>query len=229
MSKTPSPRASKINSIKAEVDAIKRRSILEEAVQQFFDNGYDATSVDSIAEALGVTKQFIYSRFASKVEILIAICRAGAAAANRTVEYSATLNDDPATRLAKIISFFVQTQIEHRLEVALYFREAKSLPPDESHAIDISKRNFHRMLCAVLEDGRDRGIFEFEDTSLAASALGGMASWAFFWFQPEGRWVAETVARQLAALALKTVGVQDPDLFMVDEHMKSPEIPENPA
>lgn len=212
-SKKPNP-PSKIQSIKAEVDAIKRRSILEEAVQQFFENGYEATSLESIADALGVTKQFIYSRFRSKSELLVSICRAGAGAADKTVEYSATLEDEPVRRLGRIMQYFVQLQIENRREVSLYFREAKSLPPEEALAIDSSKLRFHRMLCGVLNEGKDAGLFEFDNTSLAASALGGMASWAFFWFQPEGRWEPKSVARQLAALALKTVGVSDPSQFL---------------
>lgn len=207
-----------INSIKAEVDEIKRRRILEEAIGQFFDKGYEATSLESIAEGLGVTKQFIYSRFRSKAELLVSICHAGAAAADQTVAYSATLSGDPATRLAQIIRYFVRLQIEHRREVALYFREAKSLPADEGRSIDASKQHFHRMLRGLLNDGVASGQFKIADASLAASALGGMASWAFTWFQPEGRWVAESVARELAALALRTVGVPDPLPFLAEDH-----------
>jgi TetR/AcrR family transcriptional regulator, cholesterol catabolism regulator len=202
-----------MNSIKAEVDEIKRRRILEEAIGQFFEKGYEATSLESIADGLGVTKQFIYSRFRSKSELLVSICHAGATAADQTVEFSATLTGDPVIRLARLIEYFVKLQIEHRREVALYFREAKSLPPEEARAIDDSKMRFHRMLCALLNDGKAAGLFDFDDTSLAASALGGMASWAFTWFQPEGRWVADSVARQLAVLALKTVGVSNQSLL----------------
>lgn len=208
--------AQKLQSIKAEVDAIKRRSILEEAVQQFFEHGYETTSLESIADALGVTKPFIYSRFGSKSEILVSICHLGAAAADKTVDYNAALKDEPATRLAKVIQYFVHLQIEHRREAALYFREAKSLPAVEARAIEASKLRFHRMLCDLLNEGKEAGQFDFDDASLAASALGGMISWTFTWFKPEGRWVAATVARQLAVLALKTVGTTDP-LRIVDE------------
>jgi len=195
-------------SIKAEVDEIKRRRILNEAVQQFFKNGYEGTSLESIAEALGVTKQFIYSRFRSKVDLLVAICRTGASAADLTVSFSANLSGDPAAKLAQVIRFFVRLQIENRLEVALFFREAKSLPDAEALAIDDCKLRFHRMLCGILNEGKEAGLFTYEDTSLAASALGGMASWTFTWFQPEGRWDSDSVADQLASLALRTVGME---------------------
>jgi AcrR family transcriptional regulator len=206
--------APKLLSVKDEIDEIKRRRVLNEAVVQFFENGYEATSLESIADALGVTKQFIYSRFRSKVELLVSICRTGASAADKTVSYSATLCGDPATRLAQTIEYFVRLQIENRQEVALFFREAKSLPVGEALAIETTKRNFHRMLCNLLNEGREAGLFQFDDTSLAASALGGMASWAFTWFQPEGRWDSASVASQLASLALKTVGLVDPKPFL---------------
>lgn len=201
-------------SIKAEIDEIKRRRILNEAVLQFFENGFEATSLESIADALGVTKQFIYSRFRSKVDLLVSICRAGASAADMTVSFSASLQGDPASKLAQVIQYFVRLQIEHRLEVALFFREAKSLPEEEALAIDACKLKFHRMLCKILNEGKDAGLFEFDDTSLAASALGGMASWTFTWFQPEGRWDSVSVADQLAALALRTVGLRDPAPYL---------------
>ena len=88
------------------------------------------------------------------------------------------------------------------------------LPEAEAAEIASSKSHFHRMLRGILEDGKQSGLFHFEDSSIAASALGGMASWTFFWFHPEGRWEPESVARQVAALSLKTVGVSDPDAYV---------------
>lgn len=207
-------RSSGANPIKAEIEALKRKRIVDEAVEQFFRNGYEGTSLESIADALGVTKQFIYSRFASKSDLLVCVCRLGAAPADRAVELSARLDGDPSSRLAAVIQDFVRRQIENRREVALYFSEAKSLPEAASAEIASSKSRFHRMLRGILEDGKLSGQFAFEDSAIAASALGGMASWTFFWFQPEGRWEAESVARKVASLALKTVGISDPNACM---------------
>lgn len=193
--------------IKAEINALKRKRIIDEAVEQFFRNGYEGTSLESIADALGVTKQFIYSRFASKSELLVAVCRLGAEPADHAVELSSRIEGSPRARLETVIRDFVRRQIENRREVALYFSEAKSLPEVEASEIASSKSRFHRMLRGILEEGKRDGQFAFEDSSIAASALGGMASWTFFWFQPEGRWEPDLVARQVAALALKTVSL----------------------
>ena len=42
-----------------------RRKILDQAEELFFKNGFNATSVDSIAQAAGVNKALIYYYFKS--------------------------------------------------------------------------------------------------------------------------------------------------------------------
>lgn len=199
-------KASGTRSIKSEIEEFKRNGILKEAVAQFYDHGYETTSVDSIADALGVTKPYIYARFRSKVELLIEICKLGAAPADLTVEFGKGLDGDPAATLYAIIRHFVTLQIERRMEVALYFREAKSLPPAELQVIDEARLRFHHMLRNVLDEGRKSGVFHMGSAALTASALGGMASWTFTWFQPDGRWDGATIADEIAKLALRTVG-----------------------
>jgi TetR/AcrR family transcriptional regulator of autoinduction and epiphytic fitness len=49
--------------------SLKRRAILEGAVKVFTQNGFDASSMDRIAEAAGVSKRTVYNHFPSK-EIL---------------------------------------------------------------------------------------------------------------------------------------------------------------
>ncbi|GHF66959.1 TetR/AcrR family transcriptional regulator [Seohaeicola zhoushanensis] len=193
------------NSIKQDLDDIKRKSILDEARTQFFESGYETTSLESIAEALGVSRQFIYSRFSNKTELLVELCRIGASAADRAVNYNETLNDTPPERLKRVVSYFVEIQIENQVEVSLFFREANSLPKEVADEMNSSKLRFHRMLCGILAEGKNQGYFWFEDTSITASAVGGMASWAFFWFQPEGQLSAHLVAEQISKIALRAV------------------------
>lgn len=53
-----------------------RRRILETARQLFAEHGYDATSLQSIADTLGITKANVYYYFRTKAAILEAITEA---------------------------------------------------------------------------------------------------------------------------------------------------------
>ncbi|MPM01492.1 hypothetical protein SDC9_47732 [bioreactor metagenome] len=51
----------------------KREAILEGAVKVFTKNGFEASSMDSIAEAAGVSKRTVYNHFSSKETLFQAI------------------------------------------------------------------------------------------------------------------------------------------------------------
>ena len=63
--------------IRAEVLALKRERTLAAAVDLFYDSGYKNTTLDALAERLGVTKPLICAHFGSKSELLAEICARG--------------------------------------------------------------------------------------------------------------------------------------------------------
>ena len=63
--------------LKHEVADFKRRRIREEASHLFFEQGYESTTLDAIAQRLDVTKPFLYTHYANKTELLYDICRTG--------------------------------------------------------------------------------------------------------------------------------------------------------
>lgn len=50
--------------------SISKQRILDESLKLFSTNGYEATSIAQIAEAVGIKKASLYSHFKSKEEIL---------------------------------------------------------------------------------------------------------------------------------------------------------------
>lgn len=88
-------------------DPKKMRNVLETAQRHFTALGFDRTSLDAIAEESGVSKQTIYSYFASKDALF------QAAVADRTdplfsVIHAASLNpDDPKSTLTRVGTAFL--------------------------------------------------------------------------------------------------------------------------
>jgi AcrR family transcriptional regulator len=50
------------------VAALKRARTVDAAVQLFYEYGYEKTTLEAVADRLGVTRPFIYSHFSSKAE-----------------------------------------------------------------------------------------------------------------------------------------------------------------
>ena len=57
------------------LDEEKTREIMSAARQQFITQGFDATTIESIADAAGVSKVTVYKRFGSKTGLFASIAR----------------------------------------------------------------------------------------------------------------------------------------------------------
>src|SRR5215218_7451760 len=112
-----------------DVRAFKREIILAAAIESFYSQGFENTSVDDIAAAMSVTKAVLYYNFSSKMKVLETIVDRTAAWSLEAVERGIAQGATPAQKLA-LFAFYTSAHIlEHQKVVAIYFREERSFPP----------------------------------------------------------------------------------------------------
>ncbi len=194
--------------MREEISAYKRERILEEAVKLFYERGFSGTTLDDIAGKLGVTKPFIYTHFRSKVELLEAICRPTIEMSLEAIANAAQLPGTASERLFHGVVDFSKVVLQRQGNIAVYFREEKNLSEAGLADINALRKRFDRVLSGLLEAGADAGEFNVADVRVAALAIGGMVSWAYTWYQPEGRLTIDEVGLKLAHFALQMVGIQ---------------------
>ncbi|MGD0106113.1 MAG: TetR/AcrR family transcriptional regulator [Rhodopila sp.] len=199
--------------MREEITAYKRERILEEAVKLFYVRGFSGTTLDDIAGKLGVTKPFIYTHFRSKVELLEAICRPTIEMSLGAIAQAAQQPGKASERLFNGIVDFSRVVLQRQANIAVYFREEKHLSEAGLAEINALRKRFDRVLSELLEEGARSGEFTIVDISVAALAIGGMVSWAYTWYQPEGRLPIDEVGEKLAHFALQMVGVQPAESF----------------
>src|ERR1700761_3807654 len=199
--------------MREEISAYKRERILEEAVKLFYARGFSGTTLDDIAGKLGVTKPFIYTHFRSKVELLEAICRPTIEMSLDAISRSAQLEGRASDRLFHGVVEFSKVVLQRQANIAVYFREEKNLSAAGLADINALRKRFDRVLSELLEEGVREGEFTIPDVRLAALAIGGMVSWAYTWYQPNGRLTIDAMSRHLAVLALQLVGAKSADRF----------------
>jgi TetR/AcrR family transcriptional regulator, cholesterol catabolism regulator len=94
--------------------------------------------------------------------------------------------------------------------IAVFFREEKSLERTALAEINALRQKFDRTLSRLLAEGVTAGEFHLQDASLTALAIGGMISWAYTWHRPGGRLDVEELGERMAALALRMAGASPP-------------------
>ena len=182
----PSVTASSGN-LKSEVSDFKRRRIREEACSLFFERGYESTTLDAVAQALEVTKPFIYSYYSNKSDLLYDICRLGIALSLDAIQRVAVLDRPPSDRLRTVVESVLAIIFEYRKFIVVYEREEKNLDVTKAREIRDLRKLFDHQLADLLTEGDRLGDFQIVDPVLTATTIGGMITWVAQWYSPEGK------------------------------------------
>jgi AcrR family transcriptional regulator len=111
--------------IKDEVTALKRERTIGAAAQLFYDRGYENTTLEAVAETLGVTKPFIYGHFKSKAELLADICTRGVSASLVAIDTAVELEASPSEKLRRFARDFLIAVLNNQQNIAILTREEK--------------------------------------------------------------------------------------------------------
>ena len=203
--KTTSSSSPPIDDIRDAVTKLKRERIISTALELLNQNGLTNTTLDAVAEQMNVTKPFIYTHFKSKNELLSEICSRGIRASLDVLDRVVASKDSPTVKLRVLAHDFMMAVIENQSHIAIYTREEKHLSPESSKAIQKMRREFDRKFCALLEQGVKDGEFQVDDVKLTSLSIGGLISWSYVWYRPDGRLSKNETAYHVAELVMAMV------------------------
>ena len=186
--------------------------IYDQATRLFAERGFAGTSFQDIADAVGLTRPALYYYVKSKDELLaklVAEITEGSAAGISAITRRADL--DPAAKLHAIMTTSVQRQAQYAARFRLLIRSEAELPDDLAKAHEAGRRAVLKAVARVIDQGIEEGVFRAVDARIAALGLLGMNNWVAWWFQPDGKDDAETVAGQLADMAVAAVRSRNQD------------------
>ena len=192
--------------LRTEVQEFKRRRILEEARELFFEQGYEATTLDSIAESLDVTKPFLYSYFRNKSEILNAICEIGITESIVAQDEVLAMDITPGEKLRLIVERVTSIIIRDQKYVVVYNREEKNLESaEQKHLIEMRKQ-FDQRLAKLLEEGNAAGEFVIDQPRMLAVSISGMLTWVATWYRPRTSYTTTDVVMHMIQMVERMVG-----------------------
>jgi len=178
-----------------------RDRILEAAARLICEKGYDATSIQDIADATGLTKAGLYHHIRSKEHLLLEIMNYGMDIFEDRVLTPALPILDPLERLRTCMERNLMLVTEERSkEVTIILHEHNTLTGVARAHIDARKKRYVRLLEASFAEARREGAIRAVNPKVAAFAFLGMVLWTYKWFRPEGAISREELAREMMAL-----------------------------
>lgn len=200
--------ADRATAMKQQVASLKRQHILETAAELFFEEGYAAATVESLARAMGVTKPFIYTYFQNKGEILTEVCESGINGSLEALAKGQTDGDRAIDKLRIAMHEGALSVIRFQKYVVVYQRELKSLEPRDARRILQKRVQFDRAVAEILAAGVREGDMDVKDPGVSSVWIGGLLSWIPVWYNPEGRLSPEEVAAEFVRAIDRVVGAK---------------------
>ncbi|UCF21299.1 MAG: TetR family transcriptional regulator [Gemmatimonadota bacterium] len=163
----------------------RRAEILHAALTAFRENGYHTTTLDDIAERLGVRKTALYHYFPDKESILYECHRESLAEIERMIEEAQGRYDTPGGRLAYLIREHVRIMTEGLEGSPLAF-EVPALSPERRAEIVAARDRYEGVLRDLIVQGIEAGEFREVDPKIAVFAMLGAINWIARWYRPDG-------------------------------------------
>jgi AcrR family transcriptional regulator len=175
------------------------------AARTFVERGYEGTSVNEVAAAVGVTKAGLYHYISSKDALLREILTLGMDWLDEDVVKVVRGIPDTETRFRETISRHAHLTACNEPWITELLDEMQGLPPADRRKIQDRKRTYLNLVRGMLRELQAAGRARAIDATVATFAILGMIIWIPRWFRPRRRLRAEEVATDVAGVALNAI------------------------
>lgn len=174
---------------------LREESILQAAAACFGEHGYRATTLETVAERLGISRVTLYRYCPSKEELLIRVFERSIAIFQRGLRQICAQDIPPEEKVRQIIRHQVRLMADHRNFLSVFFSEESHLPPEMAQRARGERRAYDTLIEEVIREGVEAGRLAPLPPKLLSFAILGMCNWLYQWYQPDGPLAAEEVAR----------------------------------
>jgi AcrR family transcriptional regulator len=158
-------------------------SILEIAVGVFIARGYDATSMEDLSRAAGITKSSFYHHFAGKEALLRAALQRSLEGLFALLDEPAAVTGTPMERLRHIVAGQVAV-LQRELPYVTLLLRVRGNTESERWALE-RRRAFDAHVAELVRAAVDEGeIRPGTDPVLAARLLSGVVNSLVEWYRP---------------------------------------------
>ena len=186
------------------------REIYDAAARIFHEKGYQATSIQDVADAVGILKGSLYYYIDSKQDLLFRIIDEVHRESLRSLERWQSIDGDALVKLRAFIEGHLTSNVRNLVKIGVFFHDFRSLDLEHRERIVKERDLYDRFLRELIVQGQEEGVVdERVDPKLAAMAILGMMNWIYQWWRDDGPNSPEEVAREFANLVLVGLVARD--------------------
>ena len=174
---------------------LTQKAIVEVAAELFARHGFGATSLDDIAQVLGVTKPALYYHVKNKEEILRLICLLILNVAEEPLQQIVESDLPPIEKLQHAIEQHIAVAANKSPALTVFYHEQQHLSGPFAKEIALRMKDYEHYFLRIIEEGQAKGAFKSIDARIITLGLLGMCHWVSQWYKHTGRYTHQEVAQ----------------------------------
>ncbi len=181
----------------------RRAEVLDAAARVFHAKGYSATTIQDIADEVGILKGSVYYYISSKQDLLFELVQQYHDDTRSYFEAIVASDASPVDKLRELITTETTHTARNLERSTLFYTEWRSLPQDRQAVIIAERARHERAVQEWIAQAQEVGGIRREiDPKIASFAIFGMVNSVYRWFTPGGRKSAEEIGRDFSDLVL---------------------------
>jgi AcrR family transcriptional regulator len=191
--------------------ATREEQIIEHALELFSEGGYRETSLQEIADRLGITRPAFYHYFKSKDDLLWKLVGPLGKQLLLRAEPIAAGDEPPVEKLRQLLESHVQTLVDNWEGFKIYFNERHRVASARSRTLNRAEEKYLALLAEVIAAGQDDGSFRVGSPRFLAYLVKGFANSVLHWYRPDGDLSGEEVSSITAQTIVAGLCASDGD------------------
>jgi AcrR family transcriptional regulator len=185
-----------------------KEQIVRAAASLLATKGYEATSLDDVAAAAGITKGTVYYHFDSKEALYWAVVAPNVATTILRAEEAVARNPNPRDAIIELVMLLTGGARESN-EKYMYYQEMLPLNDEMRRAIRAEERRYEALVADVIRRGQEAGDMTPGDPQMLALIIIGAGARTARWYDPSGRVTPADFWRMFAGVVLNGLLTRD--------------------
>jgi len=164
----------------------RAEQLVTQAIELFSKGGYRETSLQEIADQLGITRPLFYYYFESKEDLLWRIIGHLGDDLLARARPIANTSDDPAETLRQLLEGHAETILNNAAAFKIYTAERHLVTGKRHRVMRQGEDAYLALITDVIVRGQEDGVFKKGDAHLLALLVTGMGNSMLRWYVPGG-------------------------------------------
>jgi AcrR family transcriptional regulator len=168
-------------------------AVAEGAARLFSEGGYEAVSIEAVAEKMSMSRATLYRTVRTKEQLLGILFERSTQGLDRAANALVDENREPKDELLAWLSLHIAAAIETRGYMAVFLGSPASFPEVLARWQKFT-RSYEKLWVGVISRAMDAGVLLPGDPVLTTRLLLGMVIWVSRWYRPGEKYTADQIA-----------------------------------